>query len=615
MLNKLKKNQGWACGPTTTTARSGFLAVLGLVLALTPVAAFAQAQGDDFDYAGQSLRVGVWLEDKNDGDVLQKGEKFNVGFQVNQDAYAVVYHIDSEGFVSVLWPRSRFDDGFIFGAHEYQLPVAGARRLVAGGETGEGFVEAVVSSYPFDLRDLELDFHHEYTDTPWNFQVAGDPFLAMNEVNHVVTGLEDSGDYVVTNYLTYYVHQKVDHPRYLCSQCHFQDEVAYNPYSDTCTLEISHDYSWNNRWYDTYGYYPVYGNPVYVYVDPWTWRPWVNFWYNPWYTCAPSWGWGWNYSCYSWYDSPYYWGDSYRYYDGGHRRYRPLDRTYAAGDPKLKTREFSRVSSLIGKTRPGDSVLSSMRSKTALADARRPGGGAAAARGDNGRIRSVDRVERPRASIQAGAAQRGDTGGLRIRENTNVRVGGEAGRAPARHTAGGGGNRSTLTPVRRADDRSAPGNSTIRTGKPAANRNGADKPAASRTRTDKPASGDRTIKPVEPRKKDTRIWNARPGTTTPERSVRVPSNRSDGPSTPSRTTNPGSAVKPAQRPEAPRSPAPATPRVKSSGNQRRETKASGSNSSGSKSSGSKSSGNTRDTGGSKTRTSGSSSQSSGGRVR
>ena len=73
----------------------------------------------------------------------------------------MVYHIDGQGMVTVLWPRTRYDDGFVFAGHEYLLPVTGARRLTASSEAGEGFIEAIVSKYPFDLRDLELDFHHE----------------------------------------------------------------------------------------------------------------------------------------------------------------------------------------------------------------------------------------------------------------------------------------------------------------------------------------------------------------------------------------------------------------------------------------------------------------------
>ena len=117
-----------------------------------------------FDYDSQTLRVGVWIENLDEGEVLEKGEDLAVGFQTNEDAYAVVYRINTEGLVTVLWPRSRMDDGFVFGGHEYQMPVTGSRRLVASSRTGEGFIEAVVSRYPFDLRELALDFHHEYQD-------------------------------------------------------------------------------------------------------------------------------------------------------------------------------------------------------------------------------------------------------------------------------------------------------------------------------------------------------------------------------------------------------------------------------------------------------------------
>ncbi len=234
---------------------------------------------DDYDYAAQTLRVSVWL-DRDQDEIYNRGDEQRVTFQTNEDAYAVVYRIDTDGLVNVLWPRDRLDDGFVFGGHEYRLPGREAPALRIREEEGEGYVQAVVSRYPFDLRALEIDFLGEGGDD-YAFRVAGDPFLAMNEVNFAITGLEDSRDAVITNHARYYVHRVVDHPRYLCSQCHTDDTTRYDPYAGRCTLEIDYDYGWSNRWYATYGYYPVYWNPVYVYVDPWTWRPWVNFWYDP----------------------------------------------------------------------------------------------------------------------------------------------------------------------------------------------------------------------------------------------------------------------------------------------------------------------------------------------
>lgn len=592
--------------------KKGQLAVL-VILAFVSLnfgSALAQDQPqpaaeDGFDYSSQTLRVGVWMVGKEEGDVLQKGEKFTVGFQANQDAYTVVYHIGAEGVVSVLWPRSRFDDGFVFGGHEYLLPVSGERRLVASAETGEGFVEAIVSSYPFDLRDLELDFHHEFTDKPWNFQVTGDPFLAMNEVNFVVTGLEDSGDYVITNHLSYYVHQAVDHPRFLCGQCHFEEDVAYHPYADTCTLDITYDYGWSNSWYDNYGYYPVYSNPVYVYVDPWTYRPWVNFWYDPWYTCAPGWGWGWGwgYSCYSWGNSPYYGGGCYDYYGNGYNRYGPLDRSYAANGSRVKSQEYGRVSGLIDKNGPSDRDRNAMKTRTTLSDnrgtTRTTSSRTGETRSADSRFQSTERTSRTRTQIETGSQLRSNSG-LQIKDTTRARAGGDPSRAAVRHTAGGSTSRATMTPVRRANTGSTSNNSRLRANTPTGNSSRSSSPSVNSSRTDKPASarvrsgnnssGSRTIKTVEPRKKGTRVWNTRPESQSQSRSSRSPSVKSG-----SRTRQP--SVSPNRSSGSKKSSSSSKSRgstsVKSGGSSKSSGGSRGSSSGGSRGGGSKSSGGSR----------------------
>ncbi len=488
-----------------------------------------QRVASDFDYAGNSLRVEVWV-DMPEGDIYRKGQDLGVTFQANQDLYAVVYRIDTEGLVTVLWPRSRFDDGFVFGGHEYQLPVSGARKLQVSTSEGEGIVEVVASQYPFDLRALELDFHHEHTADRYEFRVAGDPFLAMNEVNYAVTGLEDSGEYVVTNYASYYVHQAVDHPRYLCNQCHIEDEVAYDPYRDECTLTIERDYSWYNGWYDSYGYYPVYGNPVYVYIDPWTWNPWVNYWYTPSYACAPWYGWGWGWgACYSWGYSPYYYGNSMTAYNSGYTRYRPLNRngTGSTGGGTTKTREYSRGSQMVGNSSVSERDRGSMVSRTRGDDKRRDrtttvgrGGGQDVA------YRGADSKTRSRSSFDQVATR--SQGGLRIRESgrtsgsSRTRTSTDASRL--RHTAGGEGRRAELVPVTRGARDADSYRGTTRVGGSAngSTRNSGNTPTTvgnSRTSSSGTANSRSSVgnsrsrtsssrNSVQPRKPSTRLWNS-----------------------------------------------------------------------------------------------------------
>jgi hypothetical protein len=478
-----------------------FSAVLASFMLILGVGVLSAAPSDEvgsYDYSAQSLRTSLWL-DKADDEVYQKGDFQTVGFQTNEDAYAVIYRVDTEGLVSILWPRSRYDDGFVFSGHEYLLPVSGTQRLQVSGQEGEGFVEAIVSRYAFDLRDLAIDFHHEQGAEIRDFFVAGDPFLAMNEVNFAITGLEDAADYVITNYRSYYVHQKVEHPRYLCVQCHDENEVVYEPYHDTCTLEISYDYGWYNSWYGRYGYYPIYSQPVYVYVDPWGYNPWVNFWYTPYYTCAPTPYYSWSYSTYCWNDSPYYYGNSNVRYKNGNGRYRPLGKNNALAG--RDARSYEDVTRMV-RGKPSGDVRTAMREKTPVVGTR---GGAVRAdvvRGNDTRVsdtrfRGEAPVKRPRSQYEKPANRTGQSG-LRIR-TPDSKGGSRPAAGGSRHVA------SDSDGERRAPTSSGVNRTHINRGSSTSVHNPVSGGRATPNREGSRATS--TIRTVEPRQKGTRVWN------------------------------------------------------------------------------------------------------------
>ncbi len=514
--------------PVGTRRLLRFAVVLPVLVAFLCTApgvwAYRQSDESAVDYAAQTLRVNVWV-DKEADDVYQRGEHVNVFFETNADAYAVVYRIDTEGEVTVLWPRSRFDDGFVFGQHPYHLPASGARQIRAAGESGVGYVEAIVSVYPFDLRDLELDFHHEPTNGSHNFYVAGDPFLAMNEVNFAVTGLEDSAEFVVTNYASYYVHQRVEHPRYLCNQCHFDDDVDYHPYNDHCSVTVHYDYDWGNRWYLSYGYFPVYHYPVYYYVDPWGHSPWVNYWYHPWYRWPSVGIYDWPHHCYSWHHSPYYHGDSWTRYKDGHRRYRPLDKT--AGT-RHAMRKDAGHNGLVRKKELSQEKTTAMKNRTSLTKKGRTVGEKNTNNvfaNDKTGYRNVKSVERTRVVLRGDKSNQKDRtrGGLRIRDtrtggkqsNIDRRTGKTIQDPRAKSSVRG----KTVNKAKGSMDRSTPGAGQVR----------------DRSRnSERKSSGDRgAIKPVETRKSGSRIWNG--GRTAPSsnrkakpQQVRPDNSRRDG---------------------------------------------------------------------------------------
>ncbi|MFO7652208.1 MAG: DUF4384 domain-containing protein [Candidatus Krumholzibacteriia bacterium] len=495
----------------------------------------AGADHADYNYAAQELRAEVWL-DRSGDEVYRRGDHQRVHFQTNGDAYAVVYRIDAEGRVEVLWPRSRLDDGFVFGYHEYTLPVGGARQLRVSDAEGVGYIQIVASRYPYDLRELQLDFFHEPLERPYDFYVAGDPFLAMNEVNFVVTGLEDAADFVITNYASYYVHRVVDYPRYLCSQCHIGEEAVAvsDPYATNCVVDIRHDYGWTNEWYVTFGYYPVYHHPVYYYVDPWTYRPWINYWYRPWYAWPTVPVYSWHFTPWGWWDSPYWHGDVYAHYGrykSSGTRYRPLDKDWLRRG--LGNDDRSRMP--LVTQRPDDRIVKAMRDRTRLADAR----GRIAAGGADARERFADRPELKRDRKDFRPDRGDDRAGLRIVDR-KARDGG------FRHGGASEPLRGSEVRLRTLDARDSGQRLIDLEGRAVRGRDdrttgarggdddarlrsrdvrGRDTGLTSRPRPDRPTTREalragpqedrgRVIRPVEPRNRGTRVWSGRSGSRT-----------------------------------------------------------------------------------------------------
>lgn len=318
--------------------------VLALAL-LVPVAALASSPGanasllwlqgaavdDVYDQAQapvRDIRVQVW-HDREDDDPYRRGENLQVHFRTNADMYVALYRLDVDGRVEMLWPTSRYDDGFVYGNHTYTLPRPGSPvRLTVSERKGVEYVQAIASEYPFDLRELGIDFAFDL-DAPdhYGYAVSGDPFLAVNDINFAITGLEEDVDYVVTDWTHLYVESKVDYARYSCTQCHQGDDgdTYVHPYVDTCkTVNVYTDFGWHRSWYANFGWYPLYYDAPYYYWDVVYARPyWFSYYpiYYSWYS-YPVYARG--YPLYRWHDSPWYAGDYRVRYRKGVTRTAPL---------------------------------------------------------------------------------------------------------------------------------------------------------------------------------------------------------------------------------------------------------------------------------------------------
>jgi hypothetical protein len=256
----------------TPTAPPRALLAAALVLALGTAAAPARA-----------LDVEVWT-DRGDDAVYREGDAMRVKVRTTHDAYLLVYELDTEGTVNLLYPWKR-GKGFVEGRQTMRLPAdESGYELVVGRETGQGFIVAVASDRPFrDLPWFLRPFDPQaasvgYEGAPQDAglaeegfddrgRVVGDPYVAMERIRRRV--LEQPGDLdgVASDYTTYYVHEVVRYPRYLCNDCHRPGYWAwwrgFDPYYASCSVfDFRVNWSWHwgpHLWtsYVPYYYYVV----------------------------------------------------------------------------------------------------------------------------------------------------------------------------------------------------------------------------------------------------------------------------------------------------------------------------------------------------------------------
>jgi hypothetical protein len=139
------------------------LLVMGAVL---PAAASRDARGLEPRLVpvpvGRTPQVQVWT-DAGDGATVLPGERMDVMFRTNRDAFVVVVDVDTRGRARLLFPESRFDDGFVRGRRTVALPSRGYRLQVTGPAGTERII-AFASDEPIADMWRELLEEDLYAD-------------------------------------------------------------------------------------------------------------------------------------------------------------------------------------------------------------------------------------------------------------------------------------------------------------------------------------------------------------------------------------------------------------------------------------------------------------------
>jgi len=216
-------------------------------------------------YQRHPLTIDVWTN-KGEGAVYHAGERIRVYFRTSRDCYVTLYNVDTQGYVHLLYPAGPADQHLVIGGRLYRIPSSSSPYdLTIGGPPGIEYLEAVASVEPFqaglpwyldsEYGDWEEDpwtlYGSDYEDYAEDYDyyvergiVRGDPFLAIESINRrVIPPDYPSSDYA-TAYASFYVGRRVEYPRYVCYDCHW-DHPGFDPYRTGCVIfDIRIDRTW-----------------------------------------------------------------------------------------------------------------------------------------------------------------------------------------------------------------------------------------------------------------------------------------------------------------------------------------------------------------------------------
>jgi hypothetical protein len=223
--------------------------------------------------------VEVWMGGRRD--LYRPGERMQVYVRPEYDGYVAVFHIDTNGDVDILYPRSESDDGWVEGGRTLHLGSRGeSGYLRSRGGYGMGYIMAVSLEQPMELYRVRELYGVRTAGWDGNRGVFGDPFYAMDEMVRAIVPDEWYG-YESVDYTTYHVGQRrYRYPRYACYDGYGDWYNYRGVYWDDCDrvriLLVSYPYYYDAyRWHGSRRVYydryyrtvPVRNRPLHGYKE------------------------------------------------------------------------------------------------------------------------------------------------------------------------------------------------------------------------------------------------------------------------------------------------------------------------------------------------------------
>jgi hypothetical protein len=230
--------------------RAVMAAVAATAVLATPGTGAAQ-QGGGQSWDGYELEARIWL-DRGAEPVLQRGERVRVYYRVSEDANVAIFHVNTDGTVRLVVPRSPRENQIVNGARDYRVLFPETSYWFVDDYAGIGYFFIVASPSPLDLSL----FPYSYYDGGWDLsqvgrQVYTDPYEAIDDYVAALVPDWETAAYGL-DFTSYHVGEHQAYPRFLCYDCHgFTPFYAWNPYYYACT-------SFRVVVYNDPFYYPTY---------------------------------------------------------------------------------------------------------------------------------------------------------------------------------------------------------------------------------------------------------------------------------------------------------------------------------------------------------------------
>jgi hypothetical protein len=245
--------------------------------------------------------IRLWIN--NDRRFLP-GDRAKVEVRTRDDGYLLVFHVDPEGHLRVLFPLDPDHDNFVRGGKKYEVRGRGGREsFEVDNTTGNGTVYAAVSRDAFRFDGFVVGDHWDYRALAPS-RLPDEPEQDLNEL--VRRMAQGDFDY---DLLTYYVSERVAY------------QSKYSPYYGSSYT------SWccSSYYGSAFSVAIVFGRPYRsYYYDPYfyAYDPFYNpFFYDPYYYGAGYWPrYGYPYSRYYGYNG-YYHNSYYPHYYGQYHNY------------------------------------------------------------------------------------------------------------------------------------------------------------------------------------------------------------------------------------------------------------------------------------------------------